>query len=275
MIAQQVSRAQRSGAPFTILGLILAALGFGAVVLFTTVGGSVKSGSPAAVAEQTVVVAARDVPIRTQLAAEDITLAKFRASDIAPGSFAKLDDAKNLIAAIDLKKGQLITSNLLVRSSDTVIGPQAAYLTIPSGWVALTLPTGEQQGVGGYIQAGDYISILAQVQGRSGQNVRTLFTNVHVLRVGPATSDVTPVQGSASSPPKAGGISSSITVVVTQCQAEYLNWFIANGGIRYTLESYKDYRPQDVGVDATCPNVLAARGVTRDDIAGRWAGIFN
>jgi hypothetical protein len=30
-----------------------------------------------------------------------------------------------------------------------------------------------------------------------------------------------------------------------------------------------------VGVDATCPNVLAARGVTRDDIAGRWPGIFN
>ncbi len=118
----------------------------------------------------------------------------------------------------------------------------------------------------GYIQTGDYISIVTFVGGANSQNVRTLFTNVHVIKVGPASADPAASRNS--------GVSSSLTIVMTQCQAEYLNWFIANATLKYTLESYKDYKPQDTGVDATCPSVNSATGVTRANIAQRWPGIF-
>jgi len=261
----------KSGRPYTLLGLVLAVLGFGMVILFTTLtGGKSPSGAPAA-AQSPVLVAARDISIRTPLAADDIKVVKFAPADVPPGALTKPDDIKGMVAGVSILKGQPLTSNLLVKSGDTIVGPQPAYLPIPSGWVAVTIPTGEQQGVGGYFGAGDYISIVATVGGKSGSNVRTLFTNVHVLRIGPAlTTDTGQAQA-----PKAGGITSSLTIVVTQCQAEYLNWFFSNASIKYTLESYKDYKPQDTAVDATCPTVTAAKGVTKDDINARWPGIFN
>ncbi len=268
-IAQpQPQQRQRSGAPYTILGLVLAVVGFGAVLLFANLGGSHGSGPATSGAQVDVVVAAKDIGIRTQVTAADVKLQKFAQADVPPGAFTKVDEAKNLVAAIDIKSGQPLTSNLLVKSPDQVTGAQAGFLPIPSGFVAVTIPTGEQQGVAGYIQTGDYISIVAFIAGANGQNVRTLFTNVHVLKVGPSSGD-------PNTTSKSGGVSSSLTVVVTQCQAEYLNWFIANATIKYTLESYKDYKPQDTATDSSCPSVNSATGVTRANISQRWPGIFN
>jgi Flp pilus assembly protein CpaB len=265
-IAQPQQRQQRSGTPYTILGLVLAALGFGAVVLFSNLGGS-HGGTPAAAGPQIdVVVASQDIGIRTPITTGQVKVQKFAESDAPLGLYySKVDDVKNLVAAVDIKKGEPLAPNLLVKSADSVSGPQTSYLPIPSGYVATTLPTGEQQGVAGNIQTGDYISIVAFVTGGTTTNVRTVFTNVHVLKVGPAAE---------GTPAKTGGVSSSLTVVVTQCQAEYLNWFVANATIKYTLESYHDYKPQDVAVDATCPSVNSAAGVTKTNIAQRWPGIF-
>ncbi len=64
-------------------------------------------------------------------------------------------------------------------------------------------------------------------------------------------------------------------MIVTQCQAEYIGWFLNNGALSYTLESYKDYKPQDQSVDQTCPAVTSAKGVAQADVAARWPGIFN
>lgn len=263
----------KSNRPYTLIGAVLAVLGFGLVMLFSFVtGGKTASGTPA-VSQSSIVVAARDIAPRTPLTADDVKVVKYATTDLPPSAVLKLDDAKGKVATVAILKGQPLTANLLAKSADEVVGAQPSYLPIPSGWVALTIPTGEEQGVAGYIGVGDYISIVATVPGRAGQNVRTLYTNVHVLRIGPAASDAT--TGATKSSTQSAGLSSSITVVVTQCQAEYLNWFLANASVKYTLESYKDYKPQDTAVDATCPNVSAANGVTHDNIAQRWPGIFN
>ncbi len=112
--------------------------------------------------------------------------------------------------------------------------------------------------------------------GKVGQNSRTVFTNLHVIKVGAAIPDVASADGKSTqpAPPRTGGVSSSLTVVMTQCQVEFFNWFSNNGAIlKYTLESYKDYQPQDTKVDAACPSATAARGTTVDDIKARWPGL--
>jgi len=106
-------------------------------------------------------------------------------------------------------------------------------------------------------------------------NVRTVFTNIHVLRVGPANLDVQAAQNKGSAPAKQTSGAASLTVVVTQCQAEFINWFIANGTIKYTLESYKDYAPRDTTADVNCPNADAAKGVTAGDVSRTWPGLIN
>jgi Flp pilus assembly protein CpaB len=260
---------RRAGLPFIIGGAALGVLAFGAVLFYTTsAAGSTAGNVP-------VVVAAHDLQIRVPVLPGDLIVVQFHSSDVPPGAFSKITDINGVVAAINISKGQPVTSNLLVTSTDVVIGPQSAFLPIPAGFVALTIPTGEQQGVAGYIQVGDYISLEAVIAGKTSTNIRTIYTNIPVIRVGPAPSESAPVQGSSANPPKTGGPSTSLTVVVTQCQAEFLNWFLSNGNLKYTLESFHDYKPQDVAADPACPDVNSAKGVTVTDISARWPGILN
>src|SRR5207302_1523916 len=104
---------------------------------------------------------------------------------------------------------------------------------------------------------------------------RTIFTNLHVIRVGPAVAEAS---GNASGPvgsAHAAGVSSSLTVVVNECDAEYLSWFLTYTSIRYTLESYQDYQSAPTTQrDPSCPAVTAAHGVTGADVQKRWPGLL-
>src|SRR5262249_11583358 len=126
-------------------------------------------------------------------------------------------------------QGQAITTNDVAKPSQA-LGSQSEYLAIPSGYVALTIPTSEQQGVADYIQSGDYISVIATVSTAGKVASKTIFTQLHVIKVGTQTS-------------QAGATATSLTVVLTQCQAEVITWFLTYAALKYTLESYKDYKP--------------------------------
>jgi pilus assembly protein CpaB len=267
-VAKRPAR-RRAGLPLIIAGGALCLLTAGAVIFYTSSSTSTGGGNVP------VVVAAHDLLIRVPILPGDLVVAQFHASDVPPGSFSSVSQVKSVVAAITISKGQAVTSNLVLNSTDSIIGPQTAYLPIPSGFVALTIPTGEQTGVAGYIQVGDYLSLLAIVAGKTNTNIRTIYTNVPVIRVGTAPSESAPVQGNPGNPPKQGGLSSSLTIIATECQAEYINWFLANGTLRYTLESYRDYKPQDVVADPSCPNVTSAKGVTAVEVAKAWPGILN
>ena len=265
MVGTQAGRLKiKTGRPMTMIGAALAAV---ALILFVLLGQSHGGGSAAGTVS--VVVAAQDLPSRSPLTVADVTVAKFVQADVPPGSFTTVDSVKGLVPAVSISKGQPLTSNLLVKSPDQVAGAEAAYLPIPSGFVAMTIPTGEQQGVAGFVQPGDYISVIAV----AGSNVRTVFTNVHVLRVGPANTSTSGAAATGQTPTYAG-VSSSLTILVTQCEAEYFKWFLSNSTLTYTLESFKDYRPQSAAADPTCPSVTSARGVNKSDIQSRYPGLL-
>ena len=127
----------------------------------------------------------------------------------------------------------------------------------------MTLPTGELIGVAGYIQPGDYISLLASVgAGKTGATV-TVFTQLHVLRVGAANLSVTSAAAGNSTQQTAQqqANASSLTVLVTPCQAELVKWLALNTQLSYELESFKDYSPSSTGPDPACANLNAAKGI--------------
>lgn len=215
---------------------------------------------------QTVVIATKDLSPRIPIDAAAIDVKSVAVTGY-PSSlfFHNKEDVKGMIPLVPIVSGEPITANIIAKP-DAALGAQSEYLPIPSGYVALQLPTSEQQGVGGYIQPDDYLSIIATVDINGKVAAKTIFSNIHVIRVGPMAPAGAPASTSTAS---------SLTVVVTYCQAEYLTWFLTYASLKYELESYHDYQPSSSQTsDAKCPGVDSATGVTLKTVQAAFPTLF-
>jgi pilus assembly protein CpaB len=197
-----------------------------------------------------VVVAAKEIPAATQLTKDMLQVMKFSPDQIPTGTYAAVESVAGKFTAIPLHTNQVVSDNELVASASAVQTPKQPYLDIPSGQVAIQIPTGELVGVGGYVQPEDRVDIIvtSTPPGAKAPVTKTTFKNLRILRVGPA--------GSANT----RGISSSFTVTVPLDQAEQLKYLIENLSYKYVLKSVKDY-------DVTDPDTA---GVTADSFAGAY-----
>jgi Flp pilus assembly protein CpaB len=267
---QEAITTARQRRPFTILGMVIALVVLAAFIVLalrTTGNGPVIPLT----GDVSVVVAKSDIAARATITADQLTVAKLNAKDVPPNSFTAIADAlgkTSRFALIDIKTGQPVLANALVNAADAT-PVESSFLAIPQGFVAYTLPTSEQQGVAGAIQPGDYIGIIATVDKGSTTAAKTIFNNVHVIQVGTSTVTLTPGRNGPTATRVAGTGASSLTVVVNECDAEYLTWFLAKTNLRYTLESPSDYNKgtaHNPQLDAACP-IDAATGVTNADVA--------
>jgi pilus assembly protein CpaB len=255
----QVGRPRRSRL-YIIIGTVLA------VVAFLAAAGLASAPYlfPASPLGTKVVVAKSTIPARTRIAAGDVTLSAV--SPVPPDSFTSIASVVGKGARVDIPAGEPVTSNIIATANDLVSSSDVTYLPIPQGYVAVAIPTSEQAGVAGYVQVGDRISILAslntQVLGASPAvlAVRTVFRDLMVLRVGPASS----TQGTAQ-------VSTSLTVLMTACDSEYMFWLVNNATLKYELESYHDYGATPTQPDPGCESVLAAKGVGPAAVNKRWS----
>lgn len=245
--------------PFTILGIVLALVVIAAFVL-VALNASTGSTGPT----ETVVVASKDLPPRIPIDSGSLEVKTISTAGLPNLLFTKIDDVAGMIPLVTIVSGQAITSNLVAKPGESAV-PQSEYLQIPSGFVALTIPTSEEQGVAGYIQPGDYISVIATVTSGAKVASKTVFTDVHVIRVG---MDASAAGGAASA------TASSLTVVVTECQAEFITWFLTNAALKYTLESYQDYLKNQPAKDPNCPSVASAQGVTQQSVQKAFPTLF-
>lgn len=209
-----------------------------------------------------VVVAKNGIPARTKILASDLMLKVI--NPLPPGYFTDVNAVAGKGARVDIPPGLAVTANLIATSSDLLSSTDTTYLPIPSGWVALTIPTSEQLGVGGYVQAGDRIAVLASINTATfGANpgvvaIRTVFRDLYVIRVGPASETT------------AATVTSSLTVIVTACDGEFMDWLLANADLKYELESYQNYGTVPTTADSKCPMLTSATGVGPKDVDSRW-----
>jgi Flp pilus assembly protein CpaB len=211
-----------------------------------------------------VVTAARDIGQREVLSTDALTISQLPQSAVPPGALLKIADARDLVALVPILRGQTITTNLVAAAADQIASAGSAYLPIPHGYVARALPTNEQQGVAGYIAAGDYINVAVTVQTNlfvisSPQNpnrivTKNVFTDLYVIRVGPEQQQTSRIGASQ-------GVTDSITVVMTECDAEVADWFINSGArLTYFLLSYKDYGTPPTSPNPSCPSPTSSNG---------------
>ncbi len=270
------------GRLFIIVGLLLAILAFAGVFLLGgTLGGGGGIGGPST----TVVVAKQTIPLRHQITSADLDTEKVSGNFTSiNNTYSNASDVVNLISEINISKGSVITSDMLAKDVNLVpLGSAPAYLPLASGYVAMTIPTGEQQGVAGHITVGDYITVISSVtltifsstgqqQGPPKVVSKTVFTNLRVIGLGPASANVQPAGGASTTTGNqtTSGVTSSLTVELTQCDAEYLTWFLGNTTVRYTLESFHDYLSAPTAPDPSCPSVVAAQGVSQKEVDARF-----
>jgi Flp pilus assembly protein CpaB len=241
--------------PFTLLGILLALLVIVAFVL-VALNASAGTASP----QETVVVAAKDLQPRIPIGPGDLSTRTLNVPSNYPKVyFSSISEVAGMVPLVNIANGQLVASNEVSRPNQA-LGAQSEYLAIPKGYVALTIPTSEQQGVADYIQPDDYISVIATVSSNGKVASKTIFTQLHVIKVGTATSGTTGA--------------SSLTVVVTQCEAEVITWFLTYASLKYTLESYQDYAPGAKNPDPKCPSVNDAKGVTLQVIQANYPTLF-
>ena len=251
----------RRGRLYIVIGAVLAVLAFATAAGIASM--PLIQGTTTGIR---VVVASHDIQARTVIQSSDLTLASI--SPTPPQSFTAINKVTGMGARVDIPAGMPISSNLVAPSGDLVSSSDVAYLPIPRGWVAVTVPTSEQVGVGGYVQVGDRITILATINTQAfGQSpgravVLTVFRDIDVLRVGP--------NGPTSSGTTTGVVTSSLTVLMTGCDSEYLFWLLNNAAMKYELESYTDYQGLPTQPDGKCPSVSSASGVGPKDVDGRW-----
>jgi pilus assembly protein CpaB len=247
-----------------VVGAVLAVLAFAAAAIIASLPSLQTSATGTRV-----VVAKHDIKARTIIQDSDLDLVSF--SQVPPQAFFAVKDVAGKGARVDIPSASAITSNLVAPSGDLLTSSDVAYLPIPEGWVAVTVPTGELIGVGGYVLVGDRISVLATINTSAfGKNpgisaVRTVFRDVYVIRVGPAGTPSTSGSGTAT-----GAVTSSLTLLMTGCDSEYLFWLLNNATLKYELESYKDYGAAPNVADQSCPSVKAAGGVGPAQVDKKW-----
>src|SRR6059058_6399587 len=205
-IATSALARPRRGRLYIIIGAVLAVLAFATaagIASLPLIQGNTTGTK--------VVVASHDIKARTVIQASDLTISSI--SQPPPQAFAAVKDVAGKGSRVDIPAGMPVTANLIAPSGDLLSTSDVAYLPIPRGWVAVTVPTNEQVGVGGYVQVGDRITMLAtintQLLGQSpGRSVvLTVFRDVNVLRVGPATGNTTGANTT-------GVVTSSLTVLM-------------------------------------------------------------
>jgi pilus assembly protein CpaB len=233
--------------------LLLAGIGISvlAVLLVLVLGSAVSNRVVTGTAQATVVVAAHDIGRRVVIGPADLTTTKIPLTAAPPAVISHPSEVVGRVAQVDVLKGQPITSNLV--SSPGTGNP--AYLPIPSGWQATTIPANEQQAVGGYLSPGDEIDLVATISEGvftpaatvPRQFTRTTLRNLRVVRVGPA-----PDHGN-----QAQAVTTSLTVLATPCDAPYLSWLLANTTVRYSLVAPTDYTAAPTGPDPSCATGIA------------------
>lgn len=255
-MSEQPRPERQLNVPVIAAGVVVAVLGFAASVYLGSQGHGTTSGPT-----RQVLVASHDLAARSTLAAGDVQLATYAAADVPPSAYSRAADVVGKVAQVSIAANQPVLSNELTVPGD-VAAPVDAFLPLARGAVGATVPTGELVGVGGYIKPGDYIDIIAVVPSRSGgfANVRTIYSGVRVIRTGAA--------GSA-----AGVTATSLTLQVSECQYEFISWFVANASLKYSLLSSSDYSgAAQATPDTTCP-ASGSAGVTEADIKSRWPGL--
>ncbi|MDI6858748.1 MAG: Flp pilus assembly protein CpaB [Dehalococcoidia bacterium] len=249
---------------FLMLALVSAALSAVLVYVALNQGGTTDKASSETSAE--IVVAAVEIPARTQITAEMVKLKSVPVSAKMTTVYEDLEDAVGRVTRYPIEIDEQVTSAKTV----SLRGEQetdALAFVIPSGMRAISIKADQVLSAGGLVLPGDYVDILAvfNVEDQKGEEreaylVRTILQNVEVLAVAQTIADVPPEEdtnGAANASANQGQRAraseaepdpeaTTLTLLVQPEQAEWLFLAEANGTLRAIVRGFGDSETPDV-----------------------------
>jgi len=271
---------KRSNRLVLLIGIFLAVVAFALVIV--TLQGNNKTREPITPLTISVVIAAKDLPLGTNITADAVTTEE-RPLDQKPanGYFATSDVIGQTVREA-VTKGELITTEIL-NSSGT------ANLTVPAGKVGIAVQVDQVSGVGTLAKTGDYVDVLALLSG----------DQLPVVTINPVDKTVTPVTGLNSTsvklllqglqvigtllpPPPAdtgnnaqaspgtgtttslNGQQQIVILAADAQQAEVIRYAQTGGSISIVLRSADDFRDPATGLPLDASKIIPATttGVT-------------
>lgn len=253
-MSKTISRVtERPGRSLLLLALLFAIVA--AVLVFLALnrndGGDEKT---AASATTKVVVAGEDIAARTTLDADMLKVADVPTDSVLKGTFSDIDDLDGQVTRYPLISGEQVTATKIGVQKDDETGLSFVF---PQGMRAFSIQVSEESSVGGLILPGDLVDIIGILdEGTVGiDKAVTLVQGVEVLAVAqeaqeaipaarptgtPTPSAVTGTLGERPEDVEANPKARTVTLAVTQEQAQLLALVQAKGDLALSLRSFGD-----------------------------------
>lgn len=253
-MSKTISRVtERPGRSLLLLALLFAIVA--AVLVFLALnrndGGDEKT---AASATTKVVVAGEDIAARTTLDADMLKVADVPTDSVLKGTFSDIDDLDGQVTRYPLISGEQVTATKIGVQKDDETGLSFVF---PQGMRAFSIQVSEESSVGGLILPGDLVDIIGILdEGTVGiDKAVTLVQGVEVLAVAqeaqeaipaarptgtPTPSAVTGTLGERPEDVEANPKARTVTLAVTQEQAQLLALVQAKGELALALRSFGD-----------------------------------
>ena len=183
-------------------------------------------------AHQSVVVAARALPMGTQLTERDVKVVAWPASSPLAGAYGTVAEVVNrpLITAV-LENEPLVPAKLASREAGSGL-PSA----IPRGMRAISVKVNDVIGVAGFIQPGSRVDLMVTMRRRDDSVTRTVASNVQVMSAGTRQEQ----QKQPLPDAKSTTATTVVTLMVTPGDAERIALAQSEGQIMLVLRNPLD-----------------------------------
>jgi len=182
-----------------------------------------------------VVVALTTIPVHTKVTEDMLEIREIPSEAVHADTYTSIADVVGGTTTTELIAGEQVLTERIVANDEEA---ELSY-RIPENMRAITVATGEVDGVGGYVMAGDKLDILVSYTPSEGaQAAYTQLQNIEVLERGPNAS---------TADSSVSGVPTSLTLLVTPAQAEVIAFGSLNGTIYFTLRNPVDTAWQELG----------------------------
>jgi len=215
--------------------------------------------APPKIPTKIVVVAKQKIPARMMLEAgkmsENFEMKEIVASAVPPDAFTDLASLTKKYTSITILAGDVMTPNRIL---DKDVIPSLSF-AVPQGKRAVTLAVSRTTGVGGYMQQGDYVDVIASFkQGTADSITKIVLQDILVLAAG-NTYAFDPGIATAA-PAIAAAKMELVTLAVTPEELERLVFLDSSVNFRLVLKNPKDKGEQITTKGATEKIVMRAIG---------------
>jgi pilus assembly protein CpaB len=246
--------AGRINGRFMLLTVVCAAIS--AILVYAGIarggGSSGNEAAPSTTTEATV-LAAVDIPARTQVTAEMVQVKDVPLEGRAATALSSIDDVVGKVTRYPIALDEQVTPTKIV-SLEGGEAVDSLSFVVPKGMRAISISADQVLSAGGLVLPGDYVDIIAVFDVKNAQGaeedaylVRTILQNVQVLAVAQtiadapaAGEDTSDGQSSRDSEAKPNPDATTLTILVTPEQAEFVFLAESNGTLRGVLRGYGD-----------------------------------